>query len=126
MPFADTDFILALIKDDDWLKERATTTYDRYKDELWISPHVISELLLICKRLDLDPEKIIVHTYRLVKVRDLEEKTALLAAHYIKQKKINVFDALHAAYAQFDEIISSDHIFDELGLDRIKLEKEYR
>lgn len=59
-------------------------------------------------------------------MRDLEEKTALLAAHYIKQKKINVFDALHAAYAQFDEIISSDHIFDELGLDRIKLEKEYR
>ncbi len=81
-------------------------------------------MLLIAKRLNLDAEKIISGTYQLVEVRDLDRVIAFRAAYYMKEKKINVFDALHAAYAQFDEIISSDHIFDELGLDRIKFEKE--
>ena len=78
---------------------------------------------MISKRLNLDPENIVVHTYKIIKVNGLEEKFALLAAHYVKEKKANVFDALHAAYAQFDEIISSDSVFDELGLTRIELEK---
>ncbi len=123
IPFVDCDFLLALIKDSDWLKEKATKLYDKHNGSLWTSGYVIAELLLICKKFNLDPEVIVVNVYRTVEVRGLEETTALLAAHYIKEKKVNVFDALHAAHAQFDEIISSDPVYDELGLDRIKLEE---
>ncbi|MBI5051368.1 PIN domain-containing protein [Candidatus Micrarchaeota archaeon] len=121
MPFADSDFILAIIKDEDWLKEKATKVYARYKESLWTSGYTIVEILLISKRLNLDPERIVVHIYRLLKVKDLDERIALLAAHYIKEKKANVFDALHASYSQFDRIISSDAVFDELGIERVSL-----
>lgn len=123
IPFVDTDFLLALLKDEDWLKEKAKQVYQRYKETLWCSGYVIVELLLVSRRLNLDAEKLIQNTYRLVEVRGLDESIALLAAHYVKEKKANVFDALHAAYAQFDRILSSDSVFDELGLDRIKFEK---
>ncbi|HLC68266.1 MAG TPA: PIN domain-containing protein [Candidatus Bilamarchaeaceae archaeon] len=123
IPFADTDFLLALLKDTDWLKEKATTVYAKHKGKIWVSGYVITELLLVSKRLSLDTERIVADTYRLVEVRGLDESIALLAAHYIKNKKINIFDALHAAYAQFDTILSSDSVFDGLGLERIHLEK---
>ena len=113
-----------MLKDSDWLKEKATKTYEKYKGNLWTTGFVVAEILLNCKKYNLDPETVIVNLYLMIDVKGLEQVIALIAAHYIKNKKINVFDALHAAYAQYDEIISSDHVFDELGLDRIKLERQ--
>lgn len=124
MPFADTDFLVALIKNDDWLKESASSIYQIYKGQIWTSPSVIIELLFICNRWDLKPEKVVSDIYALIDVRDLELATALLAAHYISEKKATILDSLHAAYAQHDIIISSDSIYDKLGLERLKLRKE--
>ncbi len=124
MPFADADFLVALIKDDDWLKEKASTVYQKYKGTIWTSGFVIAEILLISKRLGLDVEIVVANIYRIVEVRGLDPGAALLAAHYIKENGANVFDAIHAAGAQHDLILSSDKIYDELGLDRLKLESK--
>ncbi len=35
--YAETDFLLALIKDNDWLGEAAETVYRTRRDELWTS-----------------------------------------------------------------------------------------
>ncbi|MDS0299421.1 hypothetical protein NDI76_11775 [Halogeometricum sp. S1BR25-6] len=35
--YAETDFLLALIKDEDWLGEAAETVYREHRDELWTS-----------------------------------------------------------------------------------------
>jgi len=124
MPYVETDFFLAILKEDDWLKSKAQELYQKYQGQLWTSPPVITELLLICKEFGLDPEKVIVHVFQIVEVKYIDEGIALQAAHYIKKQKTTVFDALHAAYVQDDVIISSDKIYDKLNLSRIKLEEE--
>ena len=35
--YAETDFLLALIKDDDWLGDAAESVYRDRRDELWTS-----------------------------------------------------------------------------------------
>ncbi len=123
MPYVDADFLLAIIKEKDWLKSKALKIYEEHKGNLWTSGHTIAEILLISEEMGLDPEKIIVHIYRIVNVHGLEETTALLVSHYLKEGKLTAFDAFHAAYAQDDRIISSDKAYDRIGLQRIKLEE---
>lgn len=123
MPFADADFLLALIKDDDWLKEKASVTYQKHKGTIWTSGFVIAEIMLVSKRLELDSEIMVANIYRIIEVRGFEQSVALLAAHYIKENDADVFDAIHAAGAQNDLILSSDKIYDELRLNRLRLEE---
>jgi predicted nucleic acid-binding protein len=124
MPFVESDFFIAILKDSDWLKSKAAKAYEKYKGRLWTSPSVIAELLLISEEFGLDPENIIAHIYRLVDVKDLDEVIAVRAAHFMKEEKATAFDALHAAYAQNDLVLSSDSIYDKLGIERIKFESE--
>ena len=123
MPFVDTDFLVALLKDDDWLKKNALKIYHHYKGKLWTSEFVVIELLLISQRLKLDPEIVVIDIYELVQVEGQQKNAILLAANYIKEG-VGVFDAIHAACSDSDTIISSDNVFDDLGLVRLKLEKE--
>ena len=53
--YADTDFFLALIKKDDWLKKNAEKIYKKYKNELWTSTLTLKELLLLAYRDNKDP-----------------------------------------------------------------------
>lgn len=122
MPFVESDFLLALVKDDDWLKGSALRAYEKYKGKLWTSGFTIAEVLLVSEQLKLDQENLIVHIYRIVEVNDLNEATALLIAHYMKNG-LTTFDAFHAAYAESDEILSSDRVYDKIGLKRLKLEE---
>ncbi len=122
MTYADTDFFLALIKETDWLKTRASRVLRRYRIFLWTSIVTIIELLLLSERFTLDPERVVMDALEIAPVRDTEPRTLLLAAHYMKENKLHTFDALHAAFAKDDEIISSDKAFDRIPfLKRIPL-----
>ena len=99
MPFIELDFLLALIKNDDLLKEKAVAAYEKYKSSLWTTGFTIAELLLLSEEYGLDPEKLVIHTYRLVRVSWPNEQIALLAAHYMKEEGLTTFDALNAAFA---------------------------
>lgn len=81
------------------------------------------ELLLLCDRFGLDPERIIAAVAELADIRGIDVRTVLLAASFIKEKQANVFDALHAASACNDTLISSDAVYDRLGIRRIRLEE---
>lgn len=120
VPYADTDFLMALLKPKDWLKEPAEELLKKHHGNLWASAGSVIEVLLLCDEYNLDAEDVIVSLYELVDVHVLPRDIALAAAHLVK-KGLRVFDAFHAAYATDDAIISSDDIFDKAGLKRIPL-----
>lgn len=121
--YADTDFFLALMKDTDWLKKRAKKLYNTNKGEISTSGVTLVELLLLSSKYGLDPERVIADCIQLIDdIQGIQPKKALLAAHYMKEKNFSVFDALHGAYAE-DEIISSDDVYEKIGLTRIRLEE---
>ncbi|MGB3479876.1 MAG: PIN domain-containing protein [bacterium] len=122
MVYADTDFFLATMKKKDWLKSNAKKLYKKYGKSLWTSVVTLTEILLLCQRYDLDPEKVTISLFSICRISGIEKETALQAAYYMQHHKLNVFDAFHAAFSANDEIISSDKIFDMLGIKRIKLE----
>ena len=122
MTYADSDFFLAIIKEKDWLKGRAARLLERYRGALWTSVITVAELLLLAEGFKLDPERIVVDVTEIAQVRDVDRSRLLLAAHFMKEDGLRTFDALHAALAQGDEILSSDKAFDRVGLRRIPLE----
>ena len=123
MIYADTDFFLALMKKPDWLKESAKTLYDQHRERLWTSPATMIELLLVAAEYGLDPERLLVDAMEIAELREGDAGVFLRAANFVKEKGVNVFDSLHAAFCGHGgTILSSDKVFDRLGLTRIRLE----
>ncbi|MCX2819406.1 hypothetical protein EGH25_08590 [Haladaptatus sp. F3-133] len=52
--YAETDFLLALIKDDDWLSEGAEEVYKENRDRLWTSEYTLVELMVVAYREEKD------------------------------------------------------------------------
>ncbi|MBI4014498.1 MAG: PIN domain-containing protein [Candidatus Aenigmarchaeota archaeon] len=121
MPYADTDFLMALIKPSDWLKQDAEQFLRKYNGSLWTSPVAIIESLLVIRKFGMDAKEVVVSLYELVDVPLMNRETALAAASFIQDEGMNVFDAFHAAFAMNDFIISSDDVFEKAGLRRIAL-----
>jgi len=124
--YADTDFFLALIKKDDWLKKNAEKIYKKYKNELWTSTLTLKELLLLAYRDNKDPTEIIEKAAEIMEIREpnIGVEGHIAACYLIKKYQMTPFDALHAVLCENDSIVSSDKKYDMLGLNRIKLEKE--
>ena len=126
MIYADTDFFLALLKPSDWLKDSAKQLLEEYKGEIVTSSVTLIELLLLAKECKLDPERLLLDALEIAELRDANPDPFLIAASIIKKGKANVFDALHAAFCGSDEIVSSDKVYDKLGLKRIRLDGQLR
>ncbi len=121
MIYADTDFFIALLKPTDWLKDKAKKALEKYKGQITTSEVTFIELALLAKRYDLDPVKI---TANVMAICNIEDDIFLKAAIYMRDYGFGVFDAFHAAHASHcKRIISSDHIFDRIGVSRVKLEE---
>jgi len=117
MVYADTDFFLALLKDSDWLKSQAEKILQEYSDNIETSLVTFIELLLLAKKFNLPPIKLVT---AVMKIANYDDSVPLLAAKYIDEG-VGVFDSFHAAFCK-GTIISSDHIFDALEINRIKIE----
>ena len=122
MVYADTDFFLALRKKSDWLKKGARALLEKHRGQLWTSSFTFVELLLLSREFQLDPVRLIADVSEIADLRGGERINFLRAASYMTEYNVSVFDALHAAACGTqDEIISSDKVFDRLGLRRIPL-----
>ncbi|ALV63913.1 hypothetical protein ADU37_CDS22160 [Thermococcus sp. 2319x1] len=117
MIYADTDFFLALLKPNDWLKENAKKILQKYKGKITTSEVTFIELMLLAKRHNLDPIRL---ASSVMAICNIEDTKYLRAAFYIKEHNVNVFDAFHAANCN-GKIISSDSVYDRLGIERINL-----
>ena len=119
---ADTDFLLALIKERDWLKDKAIKLLNKYKGKINTSVSVMIELALICKRFKINVLETFANILEIVHVNEESYAVCMKAALYIQKHRLNVFDSFHAAYCD-DEIISSDSVYEKIGIKRICLEK---
>lgn len=122
--YAETDFLLALIKDEDWLGERAERVYEEHREELWTSQFTLVELLLVAYREDRNTERVVSNAAALLDVRG-EVETVLTAATYVEDHGFTPFDALHLVESEGDTIVSSDSAYDGFA-SRFDLRNESR
>src|SRR6056297_3533456 len=111
--YAETDFLLALIKDDDWLGEAAETVYRNHRNKLWTSQFTLIELLLVAYREERDTERVVTNAASLVEVRG-DVETVVAAATYVEDHGFTPFDALHLVESNGDTIVSSDNTYEEV------------
>lgn len=109
--YAETDFLLALIEDDDWLGDVAETIYRDRRDELWTSQFTLIELLLVAYREDRDAERVVTNAAKLVEVRG-DVDTVVAAATHVEDHGFTPFDALHLVESDGDIIVSSDGAYE--------------
>lgn len=108
--YVESDFILALLKEDDWLQENAEKIYED-EDRLWTSRYTLIELMVVSYREGWDCVNMVANTARLVDVEgDTEEIKA--AASYIEEEGFTPFDALHLVASGEDRIVSSEKDYD--------------
>jgi len=135
--YADLDFWLALLKDDDWLGDRAESLLDEYENELEVSLATFLELFLIeerevgpadlekrggeaATRFAFDRERAVTAMLELATYEG--DPDVVYQASENIDDGLNTFDAFHAALSG-GSIISSDRAYDELtGVNRIQLE----
>ena len=123
MIYADTDFFIALVKDDDWLQKRAATIAREHKGDIYTSRATLLELLLISDRFEFERMEALSYALEIASVPE-DETVLFQAADYMEQYGLTAFDAYHAAYANHDSIISSDKSFDDVTDDRISVEEK--
>lgn len=125
MIYADTDFFIALVKDDDWLQQRAATIATEHEGDIYTSRATLFELLMISDRFDFDRMEALSYAIEIAAVPE-DETVLFQAAAYMEQHGLTAFDAYHLAYADHDPICSSDTTFDDVTDERIPLEDDSR
>ncbi|MCL9812410.1 type II toxin-antitoxin system VapC family toxin [Natranaeroarchaeum aerophilus] len=123
MIYADTDFFIALVKDDDWLQERAATIAAENEGEIYTSRATLLELLMISDRFSFDRMEALSYVLEIAAIPE-EETVLFQAADYMEQHGVTAFDAYHLAYAGDDPVVSSDTAFDTVTDDRIPIEED--
>ncbi len=122
MIYADTDFFIALVKDDDWLQDRAAKVALENEGEIYTSRATLLELLVISERFEFDQMEALTYALEIATVPE-DEDVLFQAADYMEQDGLTAFDAYHVAYADEDAIISSDKSFDDVTDGRIAIEE---
>ncbi|POG55484.1 type II toxin-antitoxin system VapC family toxin [Haloferax marisrubri] len=112
--YAETDFLLALIKDEDWLGDAAEEVYRDHRDELWTSQFTLIELLMVAYREERDTERVVTNAAALLEVRG-DVDTVVTAATYVEDHGFTPFDALHLVESDGDTIVSSDKTYESFA-----------
>lgn len=68
--FADTDFLLALIKESDWLKKNAVKILKEHKGKIRTSVSVMIEIALLCKKFKINTIKVFTNIFELIEVNE--------------------------------------------------------
>lgn len=118
--YADLDFWLALLKDDDWLAERAERLLEEHQADLEVSLATFIELFLVEERFAFDRERAVTAMLELATYPGNPD--VVYQASENIAAGLDTFDAFHAALSG-GTIISSDGAYDALdGVERVRLE----
>jgi predicted nucleic acid-binding protein len=123
--YVETDFLLALAKPDDWLKEPAREAVNSREIETSLAAFI--ELLLISERFAFDRVRACADLLQLVSiVPESDAQIVLKAAKYQEEHAMTAFDAVHAATAETrgQPIMSSERDYDVLDINRVPLEND--
>ena len=91
--YADTDFFLAILKNSDWLKEKAKQIHEKNKENLFVSPFTIVEIMIICKRETLAIKETLIQISRIAKLEHLSWDVFFKACDFV-EKGATIFDSL--------------------------------
>jgi len=125
MVYVETDFLVALAKDSDWLKKNAEAVLRDEDIEVSTSILAYAEFLLLAERYDFDRVRAVSNLLDMVPVIPEEHSQAVLkAAKYQEEHGMTTFDALHAGLAETRDarILSSEGDYDALEVERVALE----
>lgn len=120
--YVETDFLLALIEDDDWLGDRAEAIYEAPQDALWTTRDTLLELLMVAYREGWDAVRVVANAKALLTVTG-DVESVLAAASHVEEHGFTPFDALHLVHSAGDPIVSSDASYDGSAA-RVPLETE--
>ncbi|WP_135829201.1 PIN domain-containing protein [Halorussus halobius] len=122
--YVESDFLIALVKDSDWLQSEAEDALAERNVET--SAFAYLEVLLARERYEFDYVPLIANLLELVPVRDDEEYQIVLKAVNYYADGMTPFDAFHAATAETREraVLSSEQDYDEVGVERLPLEPQ--
>jgi len=122
--FVETDFLLATVKDDDWLHERAEDVLA--EREVVTSPFAYLELLILLERHQFDYIRLFANLLDVVSVGDENEQQVVLKAVSYVEDGMTPFDSFHAATAETRgfPILSSDKAYEDVDSERLPLEPD--
>ena len=120
--YVETDFLLALAKDSDWLQSSAEDALGEHEVET--SAFSYLELVLARERYEFDYVPLVANLLELVPVRDEQEKQAVLKTVNYYDEGMTAFDAFHAATTETRgmDILSSETGYDDIEVARVPLE----
>lgn len=128
--YVETDFLIALVKDDDWLRGHALQALaDR--DDIHTSILAYAELLVMFydreqSGFDIDVPRAMANLLDVVPIEPQHHEDAVLAAAtFIEEYDMTPFDALHAGVVATGDgsVLSSEQDYDSVGVDRLALEE---
>lgn len=125
--YVETDFLIALLKDDDWLQDAALAALD--DEDVHTSILAYAEVLVLFDdrdrgAFDIDAPRAVTDLLELVPVEPQRHEDAVLAAAaFLGEHDMTPFDALHAGLAATTDhaVLSSETDYDDTGVDRVPL-----
>lgn len=129
--YVETDFLTALVKDDDWLQDAAIRALEEH-DDIHTSILAYAEVLVLFydredAEYEIDASRAVTNLLELVPiVPEAHEDAVLAAAAFLDEYDLTPFDALHAGLVTTGEqrVLSTEQDYDTVGLDRTPLEPE--
>ena len=120
--YVETDFLLALVKDSDWLQGSAEEALDEHEVETSLFSYL--ELFLARERYEFDYVPLVANLLELVPVQDEEEKQVVLKAVNYYDEGMTSFDAFHAATTETRgmNVLSSEKDYEDIEVARVPLE----
>ena len=122
--FVETDFLLTIATDDDWLQEGAEAVLD--EREVVTSPFAYLELLIVLDRHQFDYVRLFANLLDVVPVGNEEEQQVVLKAVSYFEDGMTPFDSFHAATAETRgfSILSSDKAYGDVDAEHLPLEPD--
>lgn len=126
--YVETDFLTALVKDDDWLRDAALRALEEH-DDVHTSILAYAEVLVLFydrdeAAYDIDAPRAVANLLELVPIAPEDhEDSVLAAAAFLDEYNMTPFDALHAGVVTEGggRVLSTEQDYDEIGLDRLPL-----
>jgi|SRR3989338_1520975 len=89
--FADSDFILALVKEKDCLKNKANKVFEEYKEKIKTSASVMIEIALLCKKFNREVFRTFSDISGMIKIEEEVYNLCLRAATYIDENNLRAY-----------------------------------
>ena len=129
--YVENDFLMALVKQEDWLQEPAHRALEEY-DDIHTSIAAYTEFLVLAYDQDtgeyqIDVGRALADLVEQVPVRpEVHEQAVLTAAVLANDHGFTPFDAIHGgiAISTGQPVLTSERDYDDIGVDRVPLERD--